>query len=61
MNPVICNVCRQEITVLAGQVDRNYKVKATGHALPPQKKHDLCNAEYATRTTGLEQIGLEFP
>jgi hypothetical protein len=37
-------------------VDRNYKVKATGHNLPTQKKHDPCNVEYAARGTGLELI-----
>lgn len=56
MDPVICNVCRQEITNPAEQVDRLYQVKVTGHDLPAQKKHDACNTEYAARVTGLKNI-----
>jgi len=54
---IICNVCRQDITNPAEQVDRKYKVKATGHDLPPQKKHDACNAVYAQKS-GLEAVTL---
>lgn len=55
---VICNVCRQPITdpVEAGKA-RLYRVKANGHELPPQKKHDACNAAYAALRTGLEKVG----
>lgn len=57
MDPIICNVCRQEITVPAEQVSRLYQVKATGHSLSPQKKHDVCNAAYAAEKTGLSKVG----
>ena len=53
---VICNVCRQPITDPAEQVDRIYIVKAVGKQLPPQKKHDDCNTQYAAEKTGLQQI-----
>jgi hypothetical protein len=53
-DPVICNVCRAEITNPAEQIDRNYTVKATGHQLPSQKKHNACDAVYATKA-GLEK------
>jgi hypothetical protein len=56
-DPVVCNVCRQEITdpVEAAKL-RRYKVKATGHDLPPQRKHDTCDAAYAAQKTGLEKL-----
>jgi hypothetical protein len=56
MSQVICNVCRTEIVNSAEQIDRNYKVKANQNQLPPQKKHDACDAEYAARVTGLEKV-----
>jgi hypothetical protein len=52
----MCNTCRQEITNPAEQVDRLYVVKATNHQLPPQKKHDACDAAYSAEKTGLEKV-----
>lgn len=52
--PVICNVCREEITNPSEQTPRVYKVKATGRLLPGQTKHDDCNTSYAAEKTGLE-------
>lgn len=37
MAEIICNVCREPITVPAEQVDHDYKIKATGMQLPHQK------------------------
>ncbi len=53
--PVFCNVCGLEITQLAEQIDRIYLIKATGRKLPPQKKHDACDLEYAKKK-GLEKV-----
>lgn len=55
-DPIICNVCRKEIKDPAEQVDRRYRVKAAGgRELPPQKKHDACDLEYAKKA-GLEKV-----
>jgi len=56
MPDVICNVCREPITDPSEQVDRKYKVKANGLALPPQKKHDQCDKAYEAEKTGLEKV-----
>jgi hypothetical protein len=53
---ILCNVCRAEIVDPVEQVDRNYRIKVTQYQLPPQKKHDACDAEYAARVTGLEKV-----
>lgn len=55
-DPIICNVCRTEITNPAERVDRKYTVKANGHSLPPQKKHAACDAAYAAEKTGLQKV-----
>lgn len=52
--PVMCNVCRQEIVDPAEQTPRVYKIKTNGRMLPNQTKHDACNAAYAAEKTGLE-------
>lgn len=50
---VICNVCRLEITnPTEAEKDRVYQV-GNGHLLPPQKKHDACDAAYKAEKKGL--------
>jgi hypothetical protein len=53
---IICNVCRRPITNPAEQVDRNYRVKATGKQLPRLKKHNACDAAYSAEKTGLQKV-----
>lgn len=53
---IVCNVCLQEITNQAEQVDRIYQIKGSGKTLPPQKKHDSCDASYAAQKIGLQKI-----
>jgi hypothetical protein len=53
---IICNVCREPITNPAEQIDRLYQVRMTNKPLPPQKKHDVCDAQYAAEKTGLEKV-----
>lgn len=56
ISPAICNVCREPITKPSELIDRLYRVKATGHTLPVQKKHDACDAQYAAEKSGLEKL-----
>jgi hypothetical protein len=57
MPGIICNVCRTEITnPTEASKNRSYRIKANGHDLPIQKKHDACDVEYAAEKTGLEKI-----
>jgi hypothetical protein len=52
--PVMCNVCGKEISNSSEQIDRIYKIRRNGVLLPPQKKHDACDAVYAQKK-GLEK------
>ena len=53
---VICNVCRLEITdATEAAKDRVYLLR-NGRTLPPQKKHDVCDASYGREKTGLQKV-----
>jgi len=53
---IICNMCRKPINdPVQAKKKRVYVVLATGHPLPPQRKHDACDAAYAKKKTGLRK------